>query len=132
MWDFEVWRSPNIIVIVCPNAMIIYRDIHKLATCSAFYPIKMCLHTSRMFSVQRYWHNSRAVTWIQESDWQKNAEFATNRHASKTSYNYNIIIKHCKLYKTYTDLYHICFWADQKVKTFVCFQDFTNWPHVFL
>ena len=52
MWDFEVWRSTNIIVIVCPSAMIISRDIHKLATWSAFYPIKMRLHTSRMFIVQ--------------------------------------------------------------------------------
>ena len=62
MWDFEVWRSPNIIVVVCPNAVIIYRDIHKISTWYPCYPIKMRLHTSRMLIVQMYAHNNRDVT----------------------------------------------------------------------
>ena len=54
MWDFEVWRSPNIIGGVCPSAMIIYRDIHEISTWFACCPIKMRLYMYR--------RNSRDVT----------------------------------------------------------------------
>ena len=77
MSDFDVWRSPNIIVIVCPSAMIIFRDIHTITTWFACCPIKMRLQTSRMFIVQMYRRNNRDVTLDSGIRPAKCGEFAT-------------------------------------------------------